>query len=65
MLKNNDWKNIEMTGYYKGVHAGGSAKNGGLHIEHVMSATYACSASNYHMNIYYWNNDKNTSRDSY
>jgi hypothetical protein len=68
MLNNNDWKNIEMTGYYKGSHAGGPAKYGGSHIEHVMrggynDAEYPCSASNYHMNLYCWDNDKKKSRD--
>jgi hypothetical protein len=35
MFKPNDWKNIEMTGYYLATPGSGS-KNGAAHIEHVM-----------------------------
>ena len=57
MYNNLDWKNIEMTAYYRATHGSGS-HNGSAHIESVMrggynSAQYPCSASNYHMNIYY------------
>jgi hypothetical protein len=69
MLNTSDWKNIEMTGYYKGTHGSGTS-NGGPHIEHVMrgawnttSAERSCSASNYHMNIYYYDNGKDQARD--
>lgn len=57
MFKPNDWKNIEMTGYYFATPGSGS-RNGSAHIEHVMRGAFnstgalSCSASNYHMNIY-------------
>jgi hypothetical protein len=69
MFRSSDWKNIEMTGYFKGIHGPGT-DNGGPHIEFVMrgawnstSAETSCSASNYHMNIYYYDNGKHQARD--
>jgi len=58
-----------MTGYYKGTHGSGT-NNGGSHIEHFMRGSWditsterSCSACNYHMNIYYYDNGKHQSRD--
>jgi hypothetical protein len=67
MLRPNDWKNVEITGYLKPVHITASAHNGAAHIEYVARGarntndnylvgtpplSAQCEATTYHSNTY-------------
>ncbi|MGE0870670.1 MAG: hypothetical protein AB7P03_19045 [Kofleriaceae bacterium] len=60
-----DWKNVEVTAYYRVLHYTSSTTNGPAHIEHVMGGARQtsetgeingfpkmCEASSYHANLY-------------
>ncbi|MGE0545504.1 MAG: hypothetical protein AB7O24_28455 [Kofleriaceae bacterium] len=60
-----DWKNVEVTAYYRVLHYTSSTTNGPAHIEHVMGGArqtndsdvvngfpMTCEASSYHANLY-------------
>ncbi|MDQ6863080.1 MAG: discoidin domain-containing protein [Thermoproteota archaeon] len=65
MLRPNDWKNVEMTGYLKANSITGSSQNGAAHIEYVARGARntndqfivggfpaMCEATTYHSNTY-------------